>query len=161
MEEIAPDVVGAICQSCLVRSCPLSDPIQCCLTLVESSSVSADAIPEGYATETQRSLPVILSLSQLNLKEKQRADPSLQEVIHQMETGEKIPPTWRHEFPEVAPLLREWNHLELCNGVVYRRRQKDEQISFQLVLVKELLPMVLTSLHNDVGHLRIERTLLV
>lgn len=76
-----------------------------------------------------------------------------------METGEKVPPTMRYELPEVAFLLREWNRLELRDGVLYRRRQNNEQISFQLVLPKELHPMVLTSLHNDMSHLGIERTL--
>ena len=53
------------------------------------------------------------SLSQLDLKDNQRSDPSIREVIHQMETGEKVPPTLRQELPDVALLLREWNHLEL------------------------------------------------
>uniref|UniRef100_A0A8C6UNE4 Gypsy retrotransposon integrase-like protein 1 n=1 Tax=Neogobius melanostomus TaxID=47308 RepID=A0A8C6UNE4_9GOBI len=76
-----------------------------------------------------------------------------------MDTGERVPPTARNELPDLALLLRELNRLELQDDILYRRRHDGEQVSFQLVLPQELKSVVLTSLHDDLGHLGIERTL--
>lgn len=105
IEVISSDVVDAICQRCLVRTSPDSDPRHSNITLVESLALSADAIPDSYVTEDQHGLPVIPSLSHHDLKEKQRADPSIREVIFQLESGEKIPPTVRTELPKLPFLL--------------------------------------------------------
>lgn len=95
----------------------------------------------------------------LDIREKQRADPSLREVIHQLSTGEIVPPTMRKELPDLALLLRERNRLELQDDILYRRRQDGECLSFQLVLPEGLRQAVLTSLHDDKGHMGVERTL--
>lgn len=153
---IAPDIVDAICQSQLVKASQPVDSGQCCMTLTESLSLKADAVPESYISEDH--LPVVPALSHSSLKEKQRADPSIRELIHQMETGEKVPPTARVELPELALLLREWTRLELIDGVLYRKRHNNAALSYQLVLPDELRPFVLKSLHNDMGHLGIDRT---
>uniref|UniRef100_A0A3P8S9L5 ribonuclease H n=1 Tax=Amphiprion percula TaxID=161767 RepID=A0A3P8S9L5_AMPPE len=147
--EISSAVVDAICQSCFVRS--LVDT-----TLVESLSVTVDSIPELF-NEDSHGLPVVPVLSHADLQDKQRADPGLREIIHQLETGEKVPPTVRCEIPELPLLLRELNKLELLNGVLYRKRNENEHLSFQLVLPEELRPTVLQSLHDDMGHMGIER----
>ncbi|XDV44757.1 hypothetical protein PO909_012997 [Leuciscus waleckii] len=116
----------------------------------------ADVLPENYTEDP--GLPVVPALSNLELRDKQRADPNLREVIHQMETGEKVPPTAREELPEISLLLRELNKLKLVEGILYRKRQDNEQTSYQLVLPKELRSPVLQSLHDDMGHMGIERT---
>lgn len=121
-------------------------------------SLSAKAVPDCYASEDAHGLPVVPSLSHLDLKAKQHADPVIREVIHQMEMGEKVPPTARQELPSLVLLLRELNRLELQDDILYRRRNSVEQVSFQLVLPEELRPMVLKSLH-DMGRMGIERTL--
>lgn len=64
---------------------------------------------------------------------------------------EKPPPTVRAELPELPLLLREWNQLELKNGVLYRRRQEGANTIFQLVLPEELRAVALKSLHDDMG----------
>ncbi|KAK7881963.1 hypothetical protein WMY93_028137 [Mugilogobius chulae] len=157
---IAPEVVAAICHSCLVRTCSLSGSSDLHpFTLVESLSLSASCIPDCYIDESQHGLPVIPSFSLEELRTKQRSDPSIREVIHQLETGERVPPTARQELPELALLLRELNRLELRDDLLYRKRQEGEDVQFQLVLPEDLRPLVLTSLHNDMGHLGIERTL--
>lgn len=88
--ELDPDVVAAICHSCLVRA---SSPSETCSSLVESLSMSASVIPDCYASESLQGSPVVTSLSLLDLRENQRADPNLREVISQLETGESVPPT--------------------------------------------------------------------
>lgn len=75
--ELDPDVVAAICQ----RASSPEGPPKSCITLVESLSMSVSAIPDCYASESHQGLPVVPSLTLLDLREKQRADPSLREVI--------------------------------------------------------------------------------
>lgn len=93
-----------------------SDPAGDCFTLAESLLTTAEAIPEECVT--QHGLPVMLSLSQLDLKDKGQ----IPEVIHKIETGKKVPPTMRHELPGFATIPREQNSLELQDGVLYWRR---------------------------------------
>lgn len=94
-----------------------------CVTLVKSLSMSATAISDQYASETNQGLPVVPQLSHLDLQGKQRADPLLREVIHQLQTGERVSPTVRTVLPDIAILLRDCNRLELHDDVLYRRRQ--------------------------------------
>ncbi len=54
---------------------------------------------------------------------------------------------------------KEWNRLELRSGVLYRRRQERGASHYQLALPTTLRDMVLRSLHDDMGHLGIDRTL--
>lgn len=148
---ISSEITNAICQSCLIRTLTPS-------TLIQSLSVNVDVLPDTYTGDSY-DLPIITELSQLDLQEKQKTDPSLCEVIRQMETGEKILPSLRHDLPELPLLLRELSRLELINGVLYRKRQENERTSYQLMLPEELRPFVMQSLHNDMGHMGVERTL--
>lgn len=157
IQVVNQDAVKAICESHLVGL--TNDPWSTGITLVESLTVSVDAIPESYVAEDQHGLPVIPSLSHADLKMKQRADSAIREVIAQMELGEKTTPTVRKELPELPLLLREWNRLELHDGVLYRRRQDGDLVTYQLVLPEVLRAAVLQSLHNDMGHMGIDRTL--
>lgn len=157
--EISHDIVDAICQSVLVRAYHQSGSTQPDLTLVESMAISADVIPEGFCEEALHGLPIVPALSHADLKGEQRADPAIREVIHQLTSGEKIPPAVREELPELPLLLREWNRLELDDEVLYRRRREEDKPVLQLVLPPALRSTVLTSLHSDMGHMGIERTL--
>ncbi|KAK7933739.1 hypothetical protein WMY93_004635 [Mugilogobius chulae] len=143
----------------LLRASSPDDHPETYTALVESLSMSVAAIPDSYASESHHGLPVVPSLSHDELREKQRADANLRDVIHQLETGETVPPTLRKELPEVSLLLRELTRLELQDDLLYRRRQDGENVLFQLVLPEELRPVVLTSLHDDMGHMGVERTL--
>ena len=156
--ELSPAVVAAICHSCLLRTPDIDSSSGSCISLAETMGVSATAIPDSYSEESH-GLPVVPSFSLPVIKETQRSDPMLREVIHQLETGEKVPPTARAELPDLPLLLREINRLELHDGVLYRRRQDGEQLCFQLVLPEVLRPVVLSSLHDDMGHMGVERTL--
>lgn len=153
---VPEEVVDAICQSHLVRALQPDDQGQFSLTLIESLSVTADIVPEPYCSGGFDQLPLI---PVLNPKESQLSDPCIRELIHQLETGEKIPLTARAELPELPLLLREWPKLELLDGVLYRRRRDNDSLSYQLVLPEKLRPLVLQSLHDDMGHMGIERTL--
>eukprot|EP00064_Thunnus_orientalis_P023816 superscaffoldBa00009410_g24077 len=51
------------------------------------------------------------------------------------------------------------NRLELLNNVLYRRRQEGPKTTYQLVLPAELRDTVLTSLHDHMGHMGVDRTM--
>lgn len=89
---------------------------------------------------------------------KQRADPDLRVVIKRKESGDMPSPTLRHKLPDLVLWLREWKHLELRSGVLYRAWQEHGRVTRQLVLPTEL-NTALRGLHDDLGHLGIEQTL--
>lgn len=148
-------VVQAICERQLIYSVSTDG-----VALVETLAISPTAVPDSYGQEDDLGgLPVIPHLTETELVSKQRADQSIKHVISQIEQGEKPPPTLRHELTELPLLLRELNRLELRNNILYRRRQVGSQTFYQLVLPAELRDTVLTSLHNHMGHMGVDRTL--
>lgn len=65
----------------------------------------------------------------------------------------------RRDLPELPLLLREWNRLELHDWMLYQRGQDGDQLTYQLVPPEVLSASGLQSLHNDMGHMGIDRTL--
>ncbi len=103
-------------QSCIDPDMSYSQP-----TVFESLSLSVCAIPQEFQQEDAHGLPVLPRMSEEELKEHQRADPELKEVIKYLESGKK--PVGKVEPVEVALWLREWNRFEFKNGMLFRRRQ--------------------------------------
>lgn len=67
--------------------------------------------------------------------------------------------TTSHITTELSLLLRELPRLELIGSVLYRRQQIGPETSYQLVLPPELREVVLTNLHDQMGHMGADRTL--
>lgn len=65
----------------------------------------------------------------------------------------------RNELPDLPLLLRELNRLELLNNILYRRHQVESQTIYQLVLPARYRDTVLTSLHDHMGHMGVDRTM--
>lgn len=59
----------------------------------------------------------------------------------------------RNMKKETRRLLYEWNKLVVDNGILYRQTGQHKQ----LVLPEKLTPMVLKTLHNDMGHVGAEK----
>lgn len=154
---VSNQAVKAVCEKHLVFPPMSFDGDDLHVPLVTSLAMSAGAVPDSY--EQCGGLPTISSISEEELKQKQRADPAIGEIIHQLETGNTPPPTLRRELPELSILLRELSKLELQNGILYRKRKTSEVMHYQLVLPEELRDMVMRSLHDEMGHLGIDRTL--
>ncbi len=150
---VPTDVVQALSDRHLVRSAEDGNY----LPLIASLSVSPDAIPETY--ECLKGLPVVPQLTVQELKDKQRADKAIQEVILQLESGNASLPVLRKELPELPFLLRECKKLELRDGILYRKRVVGDHTIYQLVLPKDLRPIVMEQVHDNMGHLGLERTL--
>lgn len=152
---VPTQAVSAICEKHLVQSLDTDHALAC--PLVTSLSTSVDAVPDSF--DQCDAFPVIPSLSEEEIRQSQTNDPAISEIIHQLETGETSPPTVRNEIPQLSILLRELNKLELQNGILYRKRQVGEETQYQLVLPESLRSMVFKSLHDDMGHFGLDRTL--
>lgn len=147
---VSQEVIQAICDKHLVCQSLGGDSVP----QVESLSMFSETVPESF--EYFDGFPIVHSVSEEELKEKQRADPAIREVIHNLESGDTSPPTVRKELSDFPFLVCEWKKLELKNGILYRKRTIGEEIQYQLVLPDELQNVVLKSLHNDMGHLGLE-----
>ncbi|KAI5618057.1 hypothetical protein C0J50_22646 [Silurus asotus] len=150
---VPTDVIQAICDKHSL--CHVGD--NSCITLVESLSMCPEAIPKDY--ELMEGSSVVPCMSERELKEKQRNDPAMREVIFHLESGDSVLPALRRELPELPFLLRERRKLELKDGVLYRKRTVGDCTIYQLVLPPELRAMTMESLHDNMGHMGIERTL--
>lgn len=148
--------VNAICEKHLVFQSFDADLYDLTCPLVTSLSMTANAVPDNF--DQCSVFPVIPSMSEEELSQSQRSDPAINEIIHQLETGETPSPVVREEIPQLSIFLRELNKLELQNGILYRKRQVGEEIQYQLILPESLRSMVLKSLHDDMGHLGFDRT---
>lgn len=149
------DVVKAVCERHLVQQ--NNDPAD---SLVLSLSIHPNAIPSCYEQEDNfTGSSVLPHLTREELSEKQKSDPIIREVLIYLESGEKPPPVVRKEVPDFIFYLREWDRLLIKEGILYRRRQDGDCITYQLVLPEELRSLVMSQLHDQMGHMGIERTL--
>lgn len=102
---------------------------------------------------------VVPCMSEQELKEKLKNDPAMREVILKLESGDSVLPALKRELPELPFLLREWRKLELKDGVLYLKRTVGDCTTYQLVLPPDLRAMTMESLHDNMGHMGVERTL--
>lgn len=156
------DIIRAICERHLVREVMDNSPKETPTSIASVVSLAhhPNAIPDSFQEEDQLDgLPVVPLMTPAEMREKQRADTCIRQVLQLVESGEKPPPTLRKEVPELYLLLREWNRLEVLDGVLYRKRQEGAQTHHQLVLPEDLRPLVLKSLHDDMGHMGVDRTI--
>ncbi|KAJ7995749.1 hypothetical protein DPEC_G00247820 [Dallia pectoralis] len=160
IESVDQGVVRAICERQLIYCANDGMSRDESISLVESLAISGDAVPDSFEREDELGgLPIVPHLSEADLRDKQRADQCIEHVISQIERGETPPPTVRAVLPDLPLLLRELTRLELRNGILYRTRQDEGHTQYQLVLPEELREMVLTSLHDNMGHMGKDRTL--
>lgn len=151
------EAVRAACQSHTITYVEEDLPSPC---LVESLAIHPEAIPAEFEEEgVQDGLLTVPRYSKDELAKLQRTDPVISQVIELIESGKLAPASLKFESPESRLIFREMNRLELKDGLLYRRRQCDSKPVYQLVLPNVLKPSVLTSLHNEMGHMGVERTL--
>lgn len=151
------EAVKAACQSHIIRYVEEDLPSPC---LVESLAIHPEAIPAEFEEEgVQDGLLTVPRYSKDELAKLQRTDPVISQVIELLESGKLAPASLKSESPESRLVFREMSRLELKDGLLYRRRQCDNQSVYQLALPNVLKPSVLTSLHDEMGHMGVERTL--
>ena len=110
--------------------------------------------------ETPSSLTPDPQVKTPNWAREQRNDDVIRRVIYFVEQGNPPSADQRSAEPErVRCLLREWNKLVMNEGVLYRVKEDVEGGKIkQLILPEKYKAEVLKSLHDEIGHLGIERT---
>ena len=153
---LSEDTFTALCQRHSVRLEPCEYPPEP-PALAESLAVDPSAIPLSYTCLAQKTVP---GMTQEDWHNSQRADLSIRRVIQLIERDTK--PSFREtklELPEVRLFLREWNRLELKDGVLFRRYVDRGTEGYQLVLPEKYRAKALEGVHDEVGHLGFERAL--
>lgn len=126
--------------------------------LVDQLGVPPTAVPEVYACPVSLGTCSIDQLSPQELKASQDVDPVIGPIKRALESG-KIPVRSDIDSPDFVLLCRENSKLELKDGMLYRlkKRHTGREIQ-QLVLPERYRTVVLRALHDEGGHLGVERT---
>lgn len=124
--------------------------------LMLSLSVDLNSISDSFVDDAQVASSVLPQLSAVDIASKQRADPTIQHVIVQLESGDS--PLLRDQLPDLPVYLREVIQLDLRNNLLVRKRRVGAEGIYQLVLPEKCRADVLHQLH-EMGHLGMERTL--
>ena len=125
----------------------------------EEVGVSAAGVPKCYCNVTQIEEEGLPKLSRKDLRRDQQEDPLCGLVLKALES--QHPDLLLQSAQKEARLLRkEWDRLQLQQGVVYRRGpSEDSEEKWQLFLPEKHREKVLIALHDHHGHLGSERTL--
>lgn len=154
-QDVPSETVRALYHRHLLREADNNLPS---ITLVESLALHAEAVPHAYE-DLGLGCPTTPTYTEAELQHHQRADPVIGPVVKVLEAGEEVNPSLGSDSLEFKLLLMEWKRLELKNGLLYRARQSDDDIFYQFVVPKSLRPTILQCLHDDMGHMGLERTL--
>ncbi|XP_071374845.1 retrovirus-related Pol polyprotein from transposon 412 [Centroberyx affinis] len=151
--DVPPSGIKALCRR-ITASGSYKHTTRC----VDQLGISPDAIPAAYAYLTQIDVSPFEQLSLKEPVEAQSSDPVIGVVKLQIEMGQCVSAP-KHPNPDVTLLLRESSKLKIKCGLLYRvtKRPSGRDVS-QLVLPARYRPMVLKSMHDDAGHLGMERT---
>ncbi len=126
--------------------------------MVDQLGLSPQSIPEAYACPTTLTLSPMEQLTSSELKTAQEEDPIICEVKRELESG-KIVTSFKSSNDSVALLQRQGSKLKIQNQLLYRVTQSSSgREKLQLVLPEKYWTQVLRSLHDDSGHLGVERT---
>uniref|UniRef100_A0A8C7WVL3 Gypsy retrotransposon integrase-like protein 1 n=1 Tax=Oryzias sinensis TaxID=183150 RepID=A0A8C7WVL3_9TELE len=150
---IPPSGIKALCK----WSCATSDsgvPSR----YIDQLGAPPEGIPDVYVCPVNLSTSNIDQLSPKDLKYAQDTDLSIGPVKSAIEAG-NVPVHGKNDPPDVALLCREISKLEIRDGILYRVRQtQTDSGSRQLVLPERYRKTILRSLHDDCGHLGVEKT---
>lgn len=124
---------------------------------MDQLGASPDSVPDTYSFPIQMELKSLEHMSKPELVGAQKGGavigPAIQAIQQQKWPGDT------DDNSELSQLKREHNKLIMKDGLLHRlsKRPSGEEFT-QLVLPKEFRGAVLKSLHDDLGHLGIERT---
>ena len=125
------------------------------LPLVYSMAMSAEAVPSNYCnpdTETK-----MVGLDNVDWRKEQEADADISQLIKFVKDG--VRPKRSDDFSkDLNIMLGQFNRLVLRDETLYRRSMDSNGLArFQLVLPKNYRTKAMKGLHNDLGHLGVER----
>ena len=116
---------------------------------MESLTLTPDVVLDDYDPRGSSTSNII------DWEKAQSLDPDIHQLLEYIRDSKR-------PFRKVVgpnPLLRQFNHLKLIDGVLHRVTSVDEEMRHQLVLPMAHVSTVLESLHNDMGHPGKDRTL--
>lgn len=126
--------------------------------LVDHLGVSLHSIPEAFACPTALSFDPMEQLTNEELRKAQDEDPVIGIVKRELESG-KIFTGARSSDDSIALLQQQGPKLKIENKLLYRVTNSScRKENIQLVLPSRYWSQVLCSLHDDSGHLGVERT---
>lgn len=145
--------VKSVCQQVGALGSPQASP-----RYVEQLEASPDCVPDVYAFPAHVQPNTLGPLFRQDLILAQGNDPIIGPTIHAVKQGK-----WPDDVesnPEVVAIKRQMGKLVMEHDLLHRvsKSQSGEQSS-QLVLPAEYRPVVLKSLHDDLGHLGAKRTM--
>lgn len=145
--------VKSICQ-CLKVQLSENGPARC----VDQLCASPGCLPEAYCYPTRLGLTTLERVSTQEVQEAQETDDIVGPVIQALHSGRW--PEAVETNGELACMKREVGKMIIKDGLLYRLAKKGSggELS-QLVLPKQFHEVVLRSLHDDLGHLGVEKTL--
>ena len=149
-DSMSPNVVKSICRWVEVGVSSKSSP-----RYVEQLGASPACIPEVYAFPSQLHLSSLEQLSKADLMAAQKRDAVIRHVIEAVKQG--VWPSNTDSHPEMRLMKREGGRLVMRDGLLYRASKKAAEEALQLVLPAEFREVVLHSLHDEMGHLGVER----
>ena len=150
-QSVSPERVKALCKQikCRETSKELT-------TVAESLGVAPNAIPEGFAYPVRLDLGSLTQVSRKDLIQAQDIDPTIAPVKQSLSGG---PPFSFSDNPTSTLLNKEASKLVVQDNLLYRKIERNGVAVSQLVLPKQHVDMVLKSLHDESGHLGVEKTL--
>ncbi len=150
--EIPQSGVKAICQ--LASSSGSDESIR----LVDHLGVSPDGLPSAYSCPISLDMCHMEQLTHEDLKVSQEQDPVIGVVKQDIEVS-RVLTLRKSSDPVLTVLQRQGPKLVIRNQLLYRvSKSSCGKEKVQLVLPAKYHPTVLKSLHDDSGHLGVDRT---
>lgn len=125
---------------------------------IDHLGLSTQAIPQAYCNLSTLSVKEMLVLSPTELSTAQKEDPGIGQMWSALSNGDvtQVDKTMHRACPL---LLREWDRLKMQQGVMYRfTSPPGKSCCSQLVLPEKYRNTVMKSLHDDSGHLGLDKT---
>lgn len=150
---IPPSGVKALCKRVSACGSP-SSPVLC----VDQLGALPSAIPDAYIYPVRLHDTSVEQLSSAEIQNDQDSDEAIRRVKQEIRAG-RWPCSIQSSHAETCLLQREGEKLQLRKGLLHRRTVKPSgKEVFQLVLPPKHRLVVMQSLHDDFGHLGIEKT---
>lgn len=146
-QSISQAGVKSICQRIGVLG-PSTDSYK----YAEQLGAPPDCIPDVYAFPTHLQLNSLEQMSRQDLMTAHAQNPLIESTIQALKCGK-----WP-DNPELLPMKREMGKLVMTHGLLHRvSTSHTGEKTHQLVLPAKFKAVVLKSIHDDLGHLGIER----
>lgn len=117
--------------------------------------MSPYGIPECFAYPVRLDLGSLMQLNCKDLFQAQDTDPTIAPVKQALNGS----PLFSSDNPTSTLLNKETSKLVIKDHLLYRKIERHGTEVHQLVLPKEYVSMVLKSLHDESGHLGMDKTL--